>query len=200
MFRKLFNKFKYNNLKNNNMSTEKEPSIYVWHKSERAGKIVIENETKDGWLYFTDGSRINPKLVNEFLIEVPTMEEAEIHASTFSKPGQPVITPEKVNVVTEQKTTTKEKAPLNPNDIIIEILERLSKKNKTKFTVDLTVKVPSKTIIKALEQDVDEEELRDGLRGLIKKQINNIEEQLDREIETFIQNYYYESTTKKKRV
>lgn len=200
MFRKLFNKFKYNNLKNNNMSTEKEPSIYVWHKSERAGKIVIENETKDGWLYFTDGSRINPKLVNEFLIEVPTMEEAEMHARSFSAPGQPVITPEKAEVATEQKTTTKERAPLNPNDIVIEILERLSKKNKTKFTVDLTVKIPSKTIIKALEQDVDEEELRDGLRGLIKKQINNIEEQLDREIETFIQNYYYESTTKKKRV
>ena len=68
--KKLFGKTKYK-VKNRTMTEQVEKQvdskIYVWTKTERVGKIVVEDSTRDGWLYFTDGSRINPKLVNEFL-------------------------------------------------------------------------------------------------------------------------------------
>ena len=73
---KLFKKKEYN-IKKKQMAEQATQKIYVWIKSERAGKVVIEDGIKDGWLYFTDGSRVNPKLLNEFLDECPTMEEAE---------------------------------------------------------------------------------------------------------------------------
>ena len=40
--------------------------------------------------------------------------------------------------------------------------------------------------------DMEEEELKEGLVELVKKQINNLEQQLNKEVETFIQNQYYE--------
>ena len=83
LLRKLFRKREYN-IKNKNMSEEKTANIYVWQKSERIGKIVVEKETKDGWLYFTDGSRINPKLVGEFLSQTTSMEDAEGIAKILS--------------------------------------------------------------------------------------------------------------------
>ena len=76
--------------------------------------------------------------------------------------------------------------------------KKKSKKNKTNIDVSVGIKLPSKTIFKALQQDVDDEELRRGLEKLVKKQINNIEEQLNNQVEQFIQNYYYEQTRKKK--
>ena len=76
LFNKLFKKKKYN-IKSIEMAEETKENIYVWQKSERIGKIVVEKETKDGWLYFTDGSRINPKLKEEFLSQATSMEDAE---------------------------------------------------------------------------------------------------------------------------
>ena len=40
--------------------------------------------------------------------------------------------------------------------------------------------------------DMEEDELKEGLVKLVKKQINNLEQQLNKEVETFIQTQYYE--------
>jgi len=191
------------------MSEEKDANIYVWQKSERIGKIVVEQETKDGWLYFTDGSRINPKLVDEFLSRATSMEEAEGIAKILSPVGsvaqagaedtQNVNNQTTVETMTE-KPKVETKTTFDPDDLMVGILEKLSKRNKTRFNINVNVSIPSKTIFKALQADTEEEELRRGLVKLVKKQINNIEEQLNKEVETFIQNQYYESTTTKKSI
>ena len=212
IFRKLFRKREYN-IKNKIMSEEKTANIYVWQKSERIGKIVVEKETKDGWLYFTDGSRINPKLAGEFLSQATSMEDAEgiakilspvagvVQAGTERGPG--VEDPNKLDNQdlegTEWKgmrwVTKKPEVETKTNtedSIVVGILEKLSKKNKTNFDISVGVNIPGKTIFKALQMDMEEEELKEGLVELVKKQINNLEQQLNKEVETFIQNQYYE--------
>ena len=182
----------------------KEKNIYVWQKSERIGTIVVEKEIKDGWMYFTDGSRINAKLTNEFLSRATNMKEAEESSAILSG-----VSPENIKKAEKgEKPTvsiTSKDAPgshstsvFDEDDLMVGILEKLSKKNKTNLDVSVGIKLPSKTIFKALQQDVDDEELRRGLEKLVKKQINNIEEQLNSQVEQFIQNYYYEQTRKKK--
>lgn len=205
LFRKLFRKREYN-IKNKIMSEEKTANIYVWQKSERIGKIVTEKETKDGWLYFTDGSRINPKLVGEFLSQAASMEDAEgiakilspvarvAQAGTERGPGVMMdeTEPKKpIEIITEtKKVDSNIKDP--EDSIVVGILEKLSKKNKTNFDISVGVNIPGKTIFKALQMDMEEEELKEGLVKLVKKQINNLEQQLNKEVETFIQNQYYE--------
>mgnify|MGYP001292169814 CR=1 FL=1 len=197
--KKLFKKKEYN-IKSIEMAEETKENIYVWHKSERIGKIVVEKETKDGWLYFTDGSRINPKLKEEFLSQATSMEDAESISKILSPVGlskQPDM-----EVKNEAKEPVKEKtiSDFDPDEIMVSVLEKLSKKNRTKFDISLNISIPSKTIVKALEIDVEEDELKRGLVKLVKKQINNIESQLNNEVDNFIQKQYYESTTKKKSV
>lgn len=200
---KLFKKKEYN-IKKKQMAEQATQKIYVWIKSERAGKVVIEDGIKDGWLYFTDGSRVNPKLLNEFLDECPTIEEAEERGKILSV-GNVIQSPiekteEKPTVTIKSNETSNSTSSFDEDDLMVGILEKLSKKNKTNLDVSVGIKLPSKTIFKALQQDVDDEELRRGLEKLVKKQINNIEEQLNSQVEQFIQNYYYEQTRKKKSI
>ena len=96
--------------------------------------------------------------------------------------------------------TSNSMSSFDEDDLMVGILEKLSKKNRTNLDVSVGIKLPSKTIFKALQQDVEDDELRRGLEKLVKKQINNIEEQLNSQVEQFIQNYYYEQTRKKKSV
>lgn len=200
---KLFKKKEYN-IKKKQMAEQATQKIYVWIKSERAGKVVIEDGIRDGWLYFTDGSRVNPKLLNEFLDECPTIEEAEERGKILSV-GNVIQSPienteEKPTVTIKSNETSNSISSFDEDDLMVGILEKLSKKNRTNLDVSVGIKLPSKTIFKALQQDVDDEELRRGLEKLVKKQINNIEEQLNSQVEQFIQNYYYEQTRKKKSV
>lgn len=202
LFRKLFRKRKYN-IKNKNMSEEKTANIYVWQKSERIGKIVVEKENKDGWLYFTDGSRINPNLVGEYLSQAVSMKDAEgiakilspvadvSQAGTEKGPGvmmHETKPKEAIEIITETKRVDSNVE----NDIVVSVLEKLSKKSKTNFDISVGINIPGKTIFKALQMDMEEEELKEGLVKLVKKQINNLEQQLNKEVETFIQTQYYE--------
>tara|TARA_A100001037_G_scaffold290408_1_gene303234 strand:+ start:18191 stop:18757 length:567 start_codon:yes stop_codon:yes gene_type:complete len=179
--------------------------IYVWQKSERLGRIVIGEKIDGQWLYFTDGSRINKTLVNEFLSIASSAEEAE-QISKILIPAAPdsinkaESKPQPVQVVQppkKEETSTSSKV-LDTDDLMVGILEKISKKNKTNLEISVGVYLPSKIIFKALSQDVEEDELKRGLEKLIKKQINNIEDQLNNQIESFIQNYYYEQKRSKK--
>lgn len=207
---KLFKKKKYNNKMIEMAEKVKEENIYVWQKSERIGKIVVEKEIKEGWMYFTDGSRINSKLINEFLSKATNMKEAEETSAILSgaspenikkaESGEKVTQAEAPTVTIKSQNNSQSNDVFDEDSLMVGILEKLSKKNKTNLDVSVGIHLPSKTIFKALQQDVDDDELRRGLEKLVKKQINNIEEQLNNQVEQFIQNYYYEQTRKKKSV
>ena len=69
----------------NTQVEDKELQIYVWTKTEKAGSIVrvAEDQKDKKWLYFDDGTRINPSLIKEYLIKAGTEEEAKGLAASF---------------------------------------------------------------------------------------------------------------------
>lgn len=207
--KKLFKKETYNINKQEVMEESTDKKIYVWIKSERIGNVVVEDEIKDGWMYFKDGSRINSKIINEFLDVCPTMDEAHERGRILSKANIQTNTslnkigaelPKAEEPTVTIKSSKEDTDPLpirDEDDLMVGILQKLSKKNKTNLDVSVGIHLPSKTIFKALQQDVDDDELRRGLEKLVKNQINNIEDQLNKQVESFIQNYYYEQKRKK---
>ena len=88
---------------------QREPGIFIWTKSERAGQVVTEDIEKADrqWLYFTDGSRINKSLINEYTLRASTLDEAKRLAEplglTTMERGS---NPNKVETKTEVKVET----------------------------------------------------------------------------------------------
>jgi hypothetical protein len=207
--KKLFRKTKYKS-KNRTMAEQVEKQvdskIYVWTKSERAGKIVVEDSTRDGWLYFTDGSRINPKLVNEFLQLCETMDVAEENSSILSQSiNRTPITSAKDEVVVVNNSkevevirsahdpsyvAEEETAAASSSSIISSIVSKLSKKKKTNFEIKIGVNVPGKTVFNALKEELGEEELLEGLDYHVENQINNIIEDIKNQVKTQISKTY----------
>lgn len=212
--KKLFGKTKYK-VKNRTMTEQVEKQveeqvdskIYVWTKSERAGKIVIEDSTRDGWLYFTDGSRINPSLVAEYLQLCENMDIAEETSSILSPSmlNGPLNGPlnaqfleqeEEVEAKDGEVENSKEvhvtalNLSLPGSNIITGIVSKLSKKKKTNFDIKIGVNVPGKTVFNALKEELGEEELLEGLEQHIENQINNIIEDIKNQVKTQISKTY----------
>lgn len=196
-FSKLFKKRTYKN-KKIQMAKQATENIYVWQKSERLGKIVVEKELKDGWLYFTDGSRINPKLVNEFLSRAENMQEAEEIAKILLPASgivpayqEPKVKKNEVNTtaVNDTPVSVAEKVDTGTG-IVTGIIDKLSKKKKTYFSVKVGVNIPGKTVYSALKDDLDEEELIQGLDQHVENQINNIIEDIKNQVKTQITKNY----------
>ena len=85
------------------MATEKQQKRYQWTKGDRFGDIVtVAEDQQDGkWLYFDDGSRINPNLIDEFLLEVRNDREVlDVNSTQPAVQNQPeVAVPVLVEVV-----------------------------------------------------------------------------------------------------
>lgn len=211
--KKLFGKTKYK-VKNRTMTEQVEEQvdskIYVWAKSERAGKIVIEDSTRDGWLYFTDGSRINPSLVAEYLQLCENMDIAEETSSILSPsilngPIKEQIATKDIEerpsgsatdgVTFVERNNSKQVHVTEANavtgaSIITGIVSKLSKKKKTNFDIKIGVNVPGKTVFSALKEELGEEELLEGLEQHIENQINNIIEDIKNQVKTQISKTY----------
>jgi hypothetical protein len=186
---------------------QKKPEIYhVWTKTERAGQIVqIDGDApKDPqWVYFTDGTRINRTLMNEYLLTTTSLNEAKNtskilgHESiesinpktkTKSEPTQqPVIDnrPPMADMATgESKTVTTEV------NVMMAMLQKMSAKNKAAMPVE--VNLPSKEVYDMLidQMDVEAEELNEQIVLLIESQIDNMKQKLNEQIQLFTNNYY----------
>lgn len=178
----------------------------VWSKTEKAGQIVETDESiKDKqWLYFTDGSRINKTLVNEYMLIAPNMDEAISISKTLGGiPSNPQITqasntnkPTQESEVKQIQETpnTKEHEEVN---VMLEMLRRMSTKNVAHM--DVAVNVPSTQVYEMLidQMDVSSSDLEEHISMLIESQIDNLRSQLKEQIKDFIKNYYNnESGTK----
>lgn len=186
---------------------QKKPEIYhVWTKTERAGQIVqIDEEAPRDpqWVYFTDGTRINRTLMNEYLLTTTSLNEAKntskilghetiesINPKTKTKPEptqQPVIDnrPPVADIATsESKTVTAEV------NVMMAMLQKMSAKNKAAMPVE--VNLPSKEVYDMLidQMDVEAEELNEQIVLLIESQIDNMKQKLNEQIQLFTNNYY----------
>jgi len=189
---------------------QKKQEVYlVWSKTERAGQIVQADDTKvDGkWLYFTDGTKVNKKLVNEYLLRTTSMAEAKSMSKTLGfepvemvgTTNNGVATPAPVVAETPMWQEPHVVQPAQPkaepvNNIMMAMLEKMSKKNTGSMTVEINL--PSREVYDMLidQMDVEADELKAQIVLLIESQIDNMKQKLNEQIQLFTNNYYNDGT------
>lgn len=177
-----------------NMDTKTKERILVWVKSERAGDIVTVDEQKSDsqWTQFTDGTKCNSSLVNEFLMPATSEASAESMSRSFQAVNElPTVQAEvvqeptvNVNTTTPVESTTKEV------NVMLEMLRKLSAKNTISMPLELNI--PSKEVYELFkdQMDITKADLNEQILLLVLSQIDNLQEQLRPQAEEFINNYY----------
>jgi hypothetical protein len=190
----------------NTVQEQQKQLFYVWTKTERAGQIVSptleQNDPK--WMEFTDGTRINKSLIKEYLLLAPTEKEANSMAQTLGLTAvsklnntgvnatEPITSPVIIKEEPKVEYKSEPKAEIN---VMMEMLKKMSKKNTAAMTVN--VNIPAVEVYEMLkdQMDVTAEDLNENIVALVESQINNLKEQLNEQITTFIINYYNNGTT-----
>lgn len=184
---------------------QKKQEIYlVWSKTERAGQIVQIDETKKDskWIYFTDNTRVNSKLINEMLIRTFSLKEAkeaskvlgfepiEMTSGTTNTGDSTTKIDAPVMIPTKQEQPKVEPA----NNIMMTMLEKMSKKNTA--SMPLEINLPSREVYDMLidQMDVEADELKEHIVMLIESQIDNMKQKLNEQIQVFTNNYYKNGT------
>jgi len=171
---------------------------YVWTKSERVGDIVQPAEVQGDakWLKFTDGTQINKGVIKEFLMQAKSEKEAKVYSLDLNPIGSSIKSNIKPDVVEssslkqERRITDGRSAPAPEVNVMMEMLKKISKKNKAAMPVE--VNIPAKEVYEMLQDqmDLEADELNKQIGLLVESQIDNLREQLKEQIETFISNYY----------
>lgn len=188
-------------LKNqDNMSTTQETQeaqvYYVWGKTERAGDIVQEDTTVNDpkWMNFTDGTRCNRELIDEMLLRTSSEEDAQNLAISFNPNKAMVNTPSVSTPKQERRITDGKSAPDPEVNVMMEMLKKMSAKNKAKMPVQ--VNIPSKQVYDLLkdQMDITKKDLNEQIGLLVESQIDSLRDQLKEQIESFIKDYYNGTT------
>lgn len=186
---------------------QKKPEIYhVWTKTERAGQIVQidEKAPRDPqWAWFTDGTRINRKLMNEYLLTTTSLNEAKNTAKILGHETIESITPRNPQqhppvgaataknspVIAAQNVEPQKQVTAEVN-VMTAMLQKMSAKNKAAMPVE--VNLPSKEVYDMLidQMDVEASELNEQIVLLIESQIDNMKQKLNEQIQLFTNNYY----------
>ena len=167
------------------MATEKQQKRYQWTKGDRFGDIVtVAEDQQDGkWLYFEDGSRINPNLIDEFLLEVRNDREVLDVNNT-----QPTIQnqPEPVQPTVEKQVETKEPS------IMGKMIMKMSKKNVVNVPLQINISIPTQQLYGMLSEGMEEDDLNEEIMEVALQQIeiDNLTEYLKENISSFLSEYY----------
>jgi len=170
------------------MAVEKntEGAKYQWIKGERFGDIVtVADDQKDGkWLYFTDGNRINPDLVDEFLLKVESDRDV-LHVSDNQQNPQAKT----IETVKPKQEVTE---PVKDASIMGKMITKMSKKNVVNVPIKLNLNIPTPQLYAMLSEGMEEEDLNDEIMEVALQQIeiNNLTEYLKENISTFLSEYY----------
>lgn len=197
ILRRLKNLLNRENMENQTI-TKPEQQFYVWSKTEKLGTVVeVDHEKKDSkWLIFKNGTKINRTLINEMLLPANTLEQANSISKDFGGIGTPVSKKQnKAADVVEGITTKVAEVKVAEVNVMMEMLKKISKKNKANMPVEINI--PSKSVYEMLQDqmDLDPEELNTQIGLLVENQINNLQTQLKEQITNFITNYYKNGRT-----
>ncbi len=179
--------------------------FYVWVKSERVGQIVEIDMSKNdsSFIDFTDGTRCNRTLINEYLLPASSEDQANLIAKDFGAittyldpaDGSPVR-PRRDEDITSGSPVRPRRDPeaLSEVNVMQELLKKMSAKNKVEMPV--SINIPSKDIYNLLkdQMDITKKDLNSQIADLVESQIDN-RGQLKDQIETFITNYYNDGRT-----
>lgn len=168
------------------MPTEESKEVkYQWIKSDRFGDVVtVDNTVEDTkWLYFTDGSRINPDLVDEFLLKIDRDRD-------LLKVDNPV----NENKQDSKPTTVPqvEETPVKEASIMGKMITKMSKKNVVNVPIQLNINIPTPQLYAMLTEGMEEEDLNDEIMEVALQQIeiDNLTDYLKENISTFLSQYY----------
>ena len=167
------------------MATEKQQKRYQWTKGDRFGDIVtVAEDQQDGkWLYFEDGSRINPNLIDEFLLEVRNDREVlDVNNTQHTVQNQP----EPVQPTVQQQVETKEPS------IMGKMIMKMSKKNVVNVPLQINISIPTQQLYGMLSEGMEEEDLNEEIMEVALQQIeiDNLTEYLKENISSFLSEYY----------
>lgn len=152
---------------------------YQWVKGDNAGKVVKTDGTTvfEGnleYMFFTDGSRCNANLLNDYIIEIAGEEDLVLLNEVAPVP----IT--RINQTAQREIAQSTKPEVLSNDPVATLLSS-SKKKKQKITLTIDVEVPPTDLIKIVAasfengllkvEDYLEKLIDDNLQASIKKQI-----------------------------
>lgn len=159
---------------------------YQWIKGDNSGTIEQFKEASDGFITFESGRRINAELLNEYMMQVHA--DADILDMEMPK----VKTKKDIEAETglyfeDNKQAVEKPEPENP---IIKLLEKQSKNNKIKISIEFDVNVPKKEVVELLqdsfEEDVMQEVVQFSKNKLNKKEIiDKVYSQLEEHIKMY---------------
>lgn len=160
---------------------------YQWIKGDRLGQVVEVDGVQPSkeWLIFTDGTRINPTLIKEFLIAV-------------TDDSQVLNIPEPLNSNTPSSTqqikapqVTQIVASSGPS-VVGQMIEKMSKKNVVQIPIEINVNIPTPAIYAMLSEGMEEEDLNEEIMqvALSQLEINKLQEYIKDHITNFLNTYY----------
>lgn len=173
----------------------KQQKIYQWIKGDKFGNVVKVAETqKDNkWLYFEDGSRINPSLVHEYLMEVKNENEVLQVAEAIEAPQTGPIQDQTNTVVTNSSDAViAQPTPVKEPSVMGKMIMKMSKKNVVNVPLQINLNIPTPALYAMLSEGMEAEDLNEEIMEVALQQIeiNNLTEYLKENISKFLSEYY----------
>ena len=172
---------------------DKQQKMYQWIKGDKFGTVVtVAEDQKDGkWLYFEDGSRINPSLVHEYLMEVENEKDVLKVAEELTTTPNELTTPQAAPVQ-DQSTTPVNSTPAKEPTIMGNMIMKMSKKNVVNVPLQINLNIPTPEIYAMLSGGMEVEDLNEEIMEVALQQIeiNNLTEYLKENISIFLSEYY----------
>ena len=161
-------------------NNNKQNITYQWVKGERFGDIVtVSEKQKDKtWLYFEDGSRINPSLIGEFLLKI-------------EKPNQTLsVNNNNSHTISNTKPITQD--AINEPTIMGKMILKMSKKNVVNVPIQININIPTPDLYNMLSGGMEEEDLNEEIISMALQQIeiNNLQEYIKENVSKFLTEYY----------
>lgn len=122
---------------------------YQWTKGDKQGQVVKsigESFFEDNieYLVFLDGSLVNRALINDFLIEIPSEQEAMFITDIAPTPLK--------------RVENKPASPAKPQQSPLERLLADSKKSTQSYTITIDIDVPSADLMRILAESYEDGE------------------------------------------
>lgn len=176
----------------NTIMAKDQQTIYQWIKGDRFGDVVtVAADQKDNkWLYFEDGSRINPSLVSEYLMQVESPEKVLKVSEVNEVPEKPV---EALSLGTTPPVAAQvEEVAVKEPSIMGKMIMKMSKKNVVNVPLQININIPTPALYAMLSEGMEEEDLNEEIMEVALQQIeiNNLAEYLKENISTFLSEYY----------
>jgi hypothetical protein len=178
------------------MAKDRELQKYQWVKSERTTEVVqvAEEQPDANWLYFTDGTRINPSLISEFLMEVPASTKIGGFIDVETKPLQtgPIQNEGNVVATNSSDTIVTQQEPVKEPTVMGKMIMKMSKKNVVNVPVQININIPTPQLHAMLSEGMEDADLNEEIIEVALQQIeiNKLKEYITANVSEFLSEYY----------